>query len=441
MITDDQLPELSDFRKAEKKFHVREDFDFSSLVVPGDNSGMPVHRWFRFKESFSADLLKEILEVIPDDLGKRIRLLDPFCGVATSLISSQEMSSLGYDIEAVGIERNPFVAFAARSKVSWPRIEEDKLVDLGRICHKRSLKFQANIPPLSSLTRGRCISRYMSARVLAMVDSIRDQRRSPTFDALLLGVAASIESVSYVRKDGRALRIVEKERSQFKTVLEEIWQTMATDVALFKRCLPKARVPNIIVGDGRRPLQCGIKPDSIDLVITSPPYPNNIDYSEVYKLELWLLRLVDSPDQFLKLRRSTFRSHPTCSASDRVPAFDHARRTGYLRCVLDPIIERAESIGEPWRKKVLLGYFSDMWVALEQQYQCLKKGGYAVTVVGNSLHGSKAPYLIPSDIATACIAERLGFSVCDVIISRPLKRRLSGNHFLRESVVILRKPS
>lgn len=279
----------------------------------------------------------------------------------------------------------------------------------------------------------------MSERVLAMADSIRDHRRGPTIDAILLSVAASIENISYVRKDGRALRIVEKERSQFRSVLEENWQMMAADVALLRQCLPKARVPKVVVGDGRRPLLCGIKPKSIDLIVTSPPYPNNIDYSEVYKLELWLLRLVESSGQFLKLRRSTFRSHPTCSTPELVPAFDRARKNGHLRSLLDPIIERADAVGEPWRKKVLLGYFSDMWVTLEQQYECLKKGGYAVTVVGNSLHGSASPYLIPSDIVTACIAERLGFVVQDVIISRPLKRRLSGNHFLRESVVVLRK--
>ena len=438
MITDKQIPELAIFRRAERKFPFRIDFDYGSYVIPGANTELPVHRWFRFKESFSADLLEELLELIPCELGRQIRLLDPFCGVATGLLASQEMASAGYDVTAIGIERNPFVAFAAQTKVNWPNIDTDKLVRISQTCRRRSKNVDTKIPPLSSLTSGRCISRYMSKRILAITESVRRHGTSPTHDAILLGLASAIEAVSYIRKDGRALRVVEKKKTELPTLLEEIWNTMAADANLLQQCLPSSRVPKVILGDGRRPLQHGVAPRSIDLIITSPPYPNNIDYSEVYKLELWLLGLVSTQDDFLSLRKSTFRSHPTCNVPENVKEFNAAIRRGFLKAVLDPIVKRAEDIREPWRKRVLLGYFSDMWISLEQQRKCLRKGGYAVIVVGNSLHGSAvSPYLVPSDIVIAQIAERIGFKVHDIIISRPLKRRLSGNHFLRESIIIL----
>lgn len=61
-------------------------------------------------------------------------------------------------------------------------------------------------------------------------------------------------------------------------------------------------------------------------------------------------------------------------------------------------------------------------------------------VVGNSLHGGAAtPYLIPTDLLLGALAERLGFTIERTVAARSLKRRLSGNHFLRESIVVLRK--
>jgi DNA modification methylase len=41
------------------------------------------------------------------------------------------------------------------------------------------------------------------------------------------------------------------------------------------------------------PVHCHGESADFDLILTSPPYPNNIDYSEVYKLELWLLGFID----------------------------------------------------------------------------------------------------------------------------------------------------
>ena len=441
MITDDQLPELATLRKVESKYPFRVDPNYGSSVIFGNNSGLPIHRWFRYKEAFSADLLKQILDVLPDGFGKQIRLLDPFCGVGTSLLAAQEIATQGYNIIATGIEQNPFVAFVARAKVNWPEINARDLVRIGLSCEKKSKGITKSIPPLSSLTSGKCISRYMSKRVLAIAEAVRSAGTSATHNAIMLGLASVIETVSNTRKDGRALRVVTKKRSELAVSLEMAWEAIAADTALLQWCLPRSAIPKVILGDGRRPLCSGVQPGTIDLVITSPPYPNNIDYSEVYKLELWLLGLIKSQDSFLKLRKSTFRSHPTCAVPDDIKGFNAAIRRGFLKAVLDPIIGRTEKTSEPWRKRVLLGYFSDMWVALEEQKKCLKKGGYAVTVVGNSLHGSTdLPYLIPSDITIAQIAERIGFRVHDIIISRPLKRRLSGNHFLRESIIILQKP-
>jgi hypothetical protein len=439
MITESQLPELEILRKIENRLPIQIDRDSCKLVVQGDNDSLPVHRWFRFKESFSADLLAEVLKGL--SIGKEFRLLDPFCGVGTTLVASQEMAAYGFRIESVGIERNPFIGFAAQAKVNWPGIDSNELFRLGDNVLATDKGYSCvQIPPLSSLTTGRCISRYLSKRLLRIRELIKLGGPSVTNNAALLGLASAIEIVSNIRKDGRALRLVKRERQRLHAVLRSKWHTIAEDAAFLQKTVEKPLVPVVMEGDGRRPSQLGVGPGSIDLILTSPPYPNNIDYSEVYKLELWLLGFVQDNADFLELRRKTFRSHPTCSDIDELRDFMAELRADGVLKIIKPILKRMENNGEPWRRKVLLGYFHDMWISLSEQYKCLKRGGCSILVVGNSLHGgSHLPYVIPTDIVVALLAESLGFQVEQIRIARSLKRRLAGNHFLRESMVVLRK--
>ena len=62
-------------------------------------------------------------------------------------------------------------------------------------------------------------------------------------------------------------------------------------------------------------------------------------------------------------------------------------------------------------------------------------------VEANSLHGGAGrAYLIPTDLVLSQLAVHLGFELERLVVARNTRRRLSGNHFLRESIVALRKP-
>jgi hypothetical protein len=271
-----------------------------------------------------------------------------------------------------------------------------------------------------------------------MREAIRRGVQGATADALTLGLAASIERLSKTRKDGRALRIVDRDPTRMVPTLRAQWGQIVQDCLELQEYSSKTPSCLLLEGDGRNPVQLGVQEGSVDLIFTSPPYPNNIDYSEVYKLELWLLGFIDDPCGFLDLRRQTFRSHPTCALPSPPRDFIYEVERGHLNDILGPILARAADDGP--RLRLFTGYFSDMWVTLRNMFLILRPGGYAVFVVGNSLHGGdKAAYLIPTDLAIARMAQCLGFQVCETIIARNLKRRLTGNHFLRESIIILKK--
>lgn len=440
MIFPEQIPELSKFYSAEKRVPVWPDPTWADLVVASRNQASAVHRWFRYKESFAPDLVKTVVREHFPELGK-LRLLDPFCGVGTTLLSAQELASEGYAIEAEGIECNPFVAFVAQAKLAWSEIEPEELLRLGARC-MRSARPAGNLPVLSSIRTGRCITTHMARWVVSLRDEIFEKATGAHQQALLLGLAGAVEPLSKTRKDGRALRLVEKPRTSFKAEVELQWETIAADVIARRASYPKTLKPKLHVGDGRDVGAVGIKSSAIDLIVTSPPYPNNIDYNEVYKLELWLLGFAKTAEEFLHLRRQTFRSHPTCDEPDEPAAFVEALTQKQPLRLLGPLLARVDAHPERWRRKVLRGYLSDLWRGLTSYLDVLKPGGKAALVVGNSLHGqADFAYLIPTDLAIAVLAEAQGFETESVIVARPLRRRLATNHFLRESIVVLRKPA
>ena len=78
MISERQLPELKTYRKLEGLLPVESAPEFDRLVVPNANDQLPVHRWFRFKEGFSADLLRAVLQSTATDANTQVCLVDPF---------------------------------------------------------------------------------------------------------------------------------------------------------------------------------------------------------------------------------------------------------------------------------------------------------------------------------------------------------------------------
>ena len=91
----------------------------SNRILPGDRAA---HDWYRFVLSFPPHLVKEYLSRFA--AGPSSLVLDPFCGTGTVLVECKKQR-----IPSVGIEANPVVCFASRTKVNWA-VDPDGLLRL-----------------------------------------------------------------------------------------------------------------------------------------------------------------------------------------------------------------------------------------------------------------------------------------------------------------------
>ena len=425
---------------------ISENNNLGSLVTFSGNKQKPVDRWFHFKEGFSSELLDYVLAHLPLDRSQVIRLLDPFAGVGTSVLTAQRAKNRGWNFEAVGVECNPFLEFVAQTKLAWPLLSVDKLIQLEEQILSPPLstsEFQGNIPELTTINNPKVFSSRRLRHLLALRERIKNcaSAHPRERDFLLLGYAAVLEQLSGVRKDGRALRFVKRSNHLgVKKALAQKWCAMRADLVKLDG---EENVNHAItyLGDARDLRALGLKDRSFDLIVYSPPYLNNIDYTEVYKLEMWMLRFITSYGEFRAQREKTLRSHPSIrfEPTDWLDKADNASTAKALREALnDAWPEECKE----WRGRLVSGYMDDMLKCLQEQHRVAKDGAHIVCVVGNSLH-LRAPYRVPiaTDLLIAALAQSVGFKVEQIQAIRHLHRRdRQKRHFLRESLIFMQKP-
>ncbi|MGA7733464.1 MAG: hypothetical protein WCD37_19550 [Chloroflexia bacterium] len=410
------------------------------------NKKTPIHSWFTYKEGFSADLLEWVMDRLALDLSNIGTLLDPFCGAGTSLLSAQMLYKGSEVPEIYGVEHNPFVRFVADAKLSWLRYSPTKIERLlPCIFDSEPKDTKYPVPELSTIRNPSVFSPEVLQELLSFRTRISQYARGTSEEKfLLLGWASVIERVSGVRKDGRALRFTKKADVPTVTnALADQWKAMLKDLRLLQHRIPNAtRVKcQVLAGDGRTLASHGLRNKHFDLIVYSPPYLNNIDYSEVYKLELWLSGYVSSSEEFRSLRLGTLRSHPSIKFPEtdvvgQLPEELWARR---LRRALLEALPNNKDLD--WRTRLVKGYMDDMYQALSTQYTIAKPNAFVICVVGNSLHGRKNhPVLIATDLLITALAQAVGFEVKELQIARQLRRRDHENQYLRETIIILRRP-
>jgi len=354
------------------------------------NKKIPIYNWFYYKEGFSRGLVYEILT--NSNLKKSSTVLDPFCGSGTTLLASKELgfNAIGFDVMPISI---------LTSKVKTENYDIKKLQNYKVELFSHKFQKPNRIPK----NLKKWFSRYTLEDILffrPIIDEIEDRKIRDFFKLAL--ITSSIKC-SYIFKDGSVLKIRKKPTPPLKLMFKRTVKKMINDLKKF----PKTKSKIIVnFGDARN---LNVDDESVDIVITSPPYLNKIEYKNIYRIENELF--------FREVSKPPIRS------------FFGLRR--------EENFEIKKIIGN--YDVNALAYFNDINMSLKEIYRVLKKDSKAHIVVGDALIGEK---IIDVLNITAKLSERIGFEVEKIIIGNkriattPQRIKIGT---LREGMIIIKK--
>ena len=370
-------------------------------------------------------------------------VLDPFCGTGTTLVECKKSG-----IPSVGLESNPMARFASGVKIGWS-IGGDRLRRYAAAVGSstRSALAQQGIgewndlplftatgePPCplrdlpdaqSKLLLKNSISPLPLHKTLVLLGAIdrHGGQQEQQYGRLALANALVNHvgnlkfgpevGVGQVRHDARVV-----------DVWTELMHTMAGDVEAHKERSGVAA--EVIEADAREAGQV-LAPESVSVVVTSPPYPNEKDYTRTTRLESVVLGFIRDRQELRALKRNLIRSNTRgVYRSDD----DHHEVAGHgeIQRLADAIEKRRLELGktsgfERMYAQVTRLYFGGMRRHLASLRPALRPGAKLAYVVGDQ--ASYLRVMIRTGQLLAELAESLGYGVTgiDLFRTRPLHR-------------------
>lgn len=405
---------------------VEKHLDWRWWVTPKPLAKQPIHRWYIFPHSFSSELVHELIEEW--NLRPKDRILDPFAGAGTTILAGKEKG-----IPATGYDLSPLAVLAARAKIANYNL---KRLERGWETLKKALR-----PSRwngASRSYPELVEDALPGKLLGAFDAIQGEigqlpcsgKEKDFYRLALLTVLPKYSRaiatggwLKWVDKGTKAasipLTLTKRVEEMFSDLREStskengLWQVRQVDA----RWLPE-------------------KGPTYTAVITSPPYPNRHDYTRVFGVEL-MFGFLDW-EETRELRYQSFHSHPEARP-------DRPKRNGYqIPKRLERAISQMRKENRDERiKRMLEGYFLDMFLCLQEVRRVCKAGARAAFVVGNAQYGGT---VIPVDELTAEIGEQAGLNCERLVVARYRGNSAQqmgryGRRPSRESVVIFRKKS
>lgn len=249
-----------------------------------DNMKLPFHRWFRYSAGFSANWVRSVLREKNQKLSHEIKVLDPFAGVATTLIASAAEG-----VPSVGFEAHPFVYRIAEAKIQCLNIDPMEFYHQGMLFLKKSKNLPSqNGNPLPNLLI-KCYDENTIDELLKLKNTLlnADFSTCKYFNQFWLLINSILRVTSHVGTAQWQYVLPNKRKAKKLSpffAFEQQLNVFVKDISHGINHKWNDEIPTVLNTDARDPILD--LNDHYDIVITSPPYPNNYDYADATRLEM-----------------------------------------------------------------------------------------------------------------------------------------------------------
>lgn len=423
-------------------YHYKDYFELYDRIMQFNKNKMePIHRWYPFVEGYSREFIQSIVAEQTEPVEC---CLEPFSGSGTTAV---ELQKLG--IKCISFEVNPFMYLLAKVKLE----DNYDITQLKRYftqikrsrCKFKNVKLSKEFLTLYEnekvkkwnydLDVGKAVEKLKRA-----IERIPDEVYRDLFTIVL---ASILLEVSNLYRNGKCLSYKNgwedfetSEKGVFSTFDKRFLDVFLVDI-VGKNA--KSAIQNkeyLYNDDSRVAIKTKVPDNSINLVITSPPYLNSRDYTDTYMLELKTLGFTKNLDEILELRKSTLRSHVQIHWADKT-TISIPRLTQLLQEL--ETVSKKEEAWNPSIIDMIRLYFVDISTIFEHLFCKLKKGGRIYFNVSNSAYFNT----MVDTIEIVCdIAESVGFKVVEIRKARllnpsPQQKKTIGK--LLEAVIVIQK--
>lgn len=393
-----------------------------------------IHRWAPYVQGFSASFVQSIIDNYRLDYKKPI-ILDPFAGCGTVLVQAKLNNC-----ESYGTELNPLLQFIADTKLNCWDVSP---AYLSRIYHNLSRNKKSPSPIFLKSEKHFKKGVLNNLEILkGGIDNFnpKNVQEQKIKNLLLLAFSSILIDCSNLKRSPclgycKNRRIVDT--APFLLMERKIGD-IVNDLNLIR-----SQYSNFINVQSKIFLANSMDfrhAKKFDLVITSPPYMNGMDYVMNYKIEMGWLGFAGNHEHLKRVKDSmvvcdnvskglirNFSRLPDTYKSDWIEKIkarigkNIAARGSYRRGDMPYIVHK---------------YFDDMSKVFKNVVPSIKKGGRFILVVGDSLI---ADVYVPTDLIIARMGSELGMDVEKIEKARTRRSGQVRSYKLRETIISLIK--
>ncbi|MDE2812824.1 MAG: hypothetical protein OXM01_07375 [Gemmatimonadota bacterium] len=382
------------------------------------NANTGRHGWLRLTPAYSVKIVEELMALYD----RSQRVLDPFCGTATTALSAAYHGHKG-----VTTDINPFLVWLGRVKtaqysgaaIASTRAACVRVIDAVR----RSAVDPVETPPIHNIDRWWCTEALAFLRKLRSGIEAESEKQSSERDLLLVAFCRTLIGLSNAAFNHQSMSF--KDDTQLSIPFNvDMEQMFSEDVqfVLYGAANNPSGTGQVVFGDARNLSQVVDGP--FDLIITSPPYANRMSYIRELRPYMYWLGFLDNGRDAGELDWSAIGG-TWGVATSRLIDWEQPRES-FTHPLLDASLSRIahdDNKNGAILAKYVAKYFNDIWKHVNSLLPVVRKGSELHYIVGNSTFYG---VLLSVERLYAAMFEDVGFEDvrCCAIRKRNSKKEL-----------------